>query len=189
MTGARHGEALALMWRDQSADEIIIRRNWSDEYRDGEPVFWTPKTKNSIRRIPISDELSLELKKWKLQSPPSKYNLMFPQADGRPQSRKFVWRAFDGAIKNANHGKREDEKLRRLTIHSLRHSFASIHLMYGTPITEVSAMLGHADVTTTLQVYSHFIPKMRTNSAARFAASIFSSSVATVESTGTQQPT
>jgi integrase len=186
MTGARHGEALALMWRDQNGGEIVIRRNWSDEYRGGEPVFWTPKTKNSIRRIPISNELSLELKKWKLQSPPSKYDLVFPQADGRPQNRKFVWRALDRAIKKANHGKREDEALRRLTIHSLRHSFASIHLMNGTPITEVSAMLGHADATTTLRVYSHFIPKMRTDSAARFAASIFSPSVAAVESTGTQ---
>jgi integrase len=35
MTGARHGEGLALMWRDQNTNEIIIRRNWSDEYRDG----------------------------------------------------------------------------------------------------------------------------------------------------------
>ena len=45
--------------------------------------------------------------------------------------------------------------------------------MLGVPITEVSAMLGHADVTTTLRVYSHFIPKMRTDSTSRFAAAIF----------------
>jgi len=83
MTGARHGERLALMWRDQGQAEIIVRRDWSDEFRDGEPVFSTPKTKHSIRRIPSSAELSLELKKWKLQCPPSKYDLMFPQADGR----------------------------------------------------------------------------------------------------------
>jgi hypothetical protein len=47
--------------------------------------------------------------------------------------------------------------------------------MQGTPIPEISAMLGHADVTTTLRAYSHFIPKMRTDSTARFAASIFKS--------------
>jgi hypothetical protein len=47
--------------------------------------------------------------------------------------------------------------------------------MNGTQLPEVSAMLGHADVTTTLRVYSHFIPKMRTDSTARFAASIFKS--------------
>jgi len=173
MTGTRHGEALALMSRDVGRDEIIIRRNWSGEYRDGEPIFWTPKTKHSIRRIPISAELALELKKWKLQCPPSRYDLVFPQSDGRPQSRKTTWRALEKAIKKANDKVAEDQKLTRLTIHALRHSFASIHLMQGTPIPEVSAMLGHADVTTTLRVYSHFIPKMRTDSTQRFAASIF----------------
>ena len=71
---------------------------------------------------------------------------------GRPQDRKTTWRAFDAAIKKANENARQDAKLRRLTVHSLRHSFASIHLMNGTPIPEVSAMLGHANVNITLTV-------------------------------------
>jgi hypothetical protein len=54
----------------------------------------------------------------------------------------------------------ESQKLRRLTIHALRHSFASILLMGRTPDAEVSAQLGHADVYTTKKIYSHFIPKM-----------------------------
>jgi Aromatic amino acid lyase len=45
----------------------------------------------------------------------------------------------------------------------------------GTPIPEVSAMLGHANVNITLTVYTHFIPKMQTDSAANLAAAIFSS--------------
>ena len=45
--------------------------------------------------------------------------------------------------------------------------------MNGTPIPEVSAMLGHANVNITLTVCTHFIPKMRTDSTERFAASIF----------------
>ena len=45
--------------------------------------------------------------------------------------------------------------------------------MNATPIPEVSAMLGHANVNITLTVYTHFIPKMRTNSTEKFAASIF----------------
>jgi len=173
LTGARHGEGLALMWHDTDFEEIIIRRNWAGIYRESEPVFSTPKSKHSIRTVRIPDELSLALKKWKLQCPASKWDLMFPLSDGRPQNRKRVWRAFDAAIKKANQNVPEEEKLKRLTIHSLRHSFASIHLMQGTPIPEVSAMLGHANVNITLTVYSHFIPKMRTDSTARFAASIF----------------
>jgi integrase len=119
-----------------------------------------------------SDELCLALKKWKLQCPPSKWDLIFPQADGRPQHRKTVWRAMDRAIKKANENVKANEQLPRLTIHSLRHSGASIQLMRGTPIPEVSAMLGHANVNITLTVYTHFIPKMRTDSASTLAATI-----------------
>ena len=176
LTGVRHGEGLGLMWRDIDFEksEITIRRNWSGFYRDGDPVFFTPKTKHSIRRLRIPAELCLALKKWKLQCPPSKWDLVFPKVDGRPQDRKATWRAFDATIKKANENAREDEKLRRLTIHRLRHSFASIHLMNGTPIPEVSAMLGHANVNITLAIYTHFIPKMQTESASRLAAAIFS---------------
>ena len=176
LTGIRHGEMLGLMWRDIDFEqsEITIRRNWSGRYRDGEPVFSTPKTKHSIRKIRIPGELCLTLKKWKLQCPPSKWDLVFPKADGRPQDRKATWRAFDTAVKAANEkAKGEGEKLRRLTVHSLRHSFASIHLMNGTPIPEVSSMLGHANVNITLTVYTHFIPKMQTDSSSRLAAAIF----------------
>ena len=176
LTGARHGEGLALMWRDVNFEqkEITIRRNWLGYYRDGEPVFWTPKSKHSIRKVRIPDELCLALKKWKLQCRPSKWDLVFPKADGRPQDRKTTWRAMEAAIKKANEkikGKGE-KQLRRLTVHSLRHSFASIHLMNGTPIPEVSSMLGHANVNITLTVYTHFIPRMQTDSSSRLAAVI-----------------
>jgi integrase len=181
LTMVRHGEGLGFMWRDVDFDtkEINVRRSWSGRYRgDGEnrePVFWIPKSKHSIRKVRIPDELCLALKKWKLQCPPSKWDLVFPQADGRPQHRKTVWRAMDRAIKKANeNAKSADEKLRRLTIHSLRHSGASIHIMRGTPIPEVSAMLGHANVNITLTVYTHFVPKMQTDSASTLAAAIFS---------------
>ena len=119
LTGVRHGEGLGLMWRDIDFEksEITIRRNWSGFYRDGDPVFFTPKTKHSIRRLRIPAELCLALKKWKLQCPPSKWDLVFPKVDGRPQDRKATWRAFDATIKKANENAREDEKLRRLTIH------------------------------------------------------------------------
>jgi hypothetical protein len=47
-------------------------------------------------------------------------------------------------------------------------------MMAGTPIPEVSAMLGHSNVNITLTVYTHFIPKMQTDSSARLASAIFS---------------
>ena len=69
-------------------------------------------------------------------------------------------------VKKANENAKPDEKLPRLTIYALRHSGASIHLMNGNPIPEVSAMLGHSNAIITLTVFSQFIPKMQTDSAA-----------------------
>lgn len=59
MTGARHGEGLALMWRDQNANEIIIRRNWSDEYRDGEPEAINAQCNDYLSRRQLSVSLRL----------------------------------------------------------------------------------------------------------------------------------
>jgi integrase len=175
LTMVRSGEVLGFMWRDIDFDKklINIRRSWSGRYRGEEPIFWIPKTKSSIRIVRVPDELCLALKKWKLQCPSSNWDLMFPQADGRPSHRKAVWRALNWAIKKANENKDADDRLGRLTVHRLRHSGASIHLMNETPLPEVSAMLGHANVNITLTVYAHFIPKMHTDSAAQLAAAIF----------------
>jgi integrase len=45
--------------------------------------------------------------------------------------------------------------------------------MNGTPISEVSAMLGHSNVSITLAIYSHFVPQMRTDLANKLASVIF----------------
>ena len=55
-------------------------------------------------------------------------------------------------------------KLRRVDMHSLRHSFASILIAAGTPITEVQALLGHSSAQTTLKVYSHWFRSFKTSS-------------------------
>lgn len=46
---------------------------------------------------------------------------------------------------------------RRITPHTLRHTFATQHLREGTPIEKVSHMLGHKDVSTTYEEYAHLV--------------------------------
>ena len=51
---------------------------------------------------------------------------------------------------------------KRIGMHGLRHSYASMLIMLKRPITEVSRYLGHADVNITLKVYAHFLkPKQQ----------------------------
>ncbi len=170
LTGVRHGEALALQWGDidLKSSKIFIQRNWPDIYNgDGEPVFYIPKSKNAIREIPIPVELVSALKRWKLSCPVSQWDLIFPKQDGRPHDRKTILKyGLYAAVRRAG--------VKKMDMHSLRHTYASILLSQGTPITEVSAYLGHANTQITLEVYSHWLPRTHTNSISRLADSIFS---------------
>ena len=87
-----------------------------------EPRFFEPKTASSRRTIPLSPELVAALRRWKLQCPKGKDDLVFPSPTsetGAPAHRSNVLkRGLYPALTRA--------KLRRVDMHSLRHSFASI---------------------------------------------------------------
>jgi integrase len=170
LTGARSGELFALRWGDveipkTGAVSIYIRRtvSWTrlkDE--DMRPRFFPPKTKVGVRKIPISAELAATLRVWKLQCPLTDDALVFPAADGRPIRRSNalrygLWAALDRA------------KLRRVTMHSLRHSFASALIMGGAAVTEVQSLLGHASPAITLRIYSHWFKTIDSGAVGRLS--------------------
>jgi integrase len=176
LTGIRHGEALALQWGDidLTAGKITVRRTWPDKWREDEPIFYVPKSKNGVREIPIPGELAQALKRWKLSCAISKWDLVFPKKDGAPHDRKTILRSgLYPAIRRA--------EVKKLDMHALRHTFASLLLSQGTPITEVSSYLGHADPQITLKVYSHWIPRTKTDSISRLAGLIFNAKQAAKE--------
>jgi integrase len=157
LTGARSGELFALRWGDieisrSGSGYVYIRRNVSWARVNGEsirPRFYPPKTKAGVRRIPISTELTAVLRIWKVQCPPTQDDLVFPAADGRPVRRSNALRyGLWAALRRAG--------LRRVNMHSLRHSFASALIMSGASVTEVQALLGHANPAITLLIYSHW---------------------------------
>ena len=56
-----------------------------------------------------------------------------------------------------------------MTIHSLRHTFASALIMQGHPVTQVAHLLGHSSPTITLSVYSHWFTDVKTDAMAGLA--------------------
>ena len=171
VTGARSGELFALRWSDVEmtkggeGSSIRIRRTVSWARLKDEtirPRYFPPKTKAGMRKVPIPVELLTALRAWKLQCPPTPDDLAFPAADGRPLRRSNVLRyGLWPALKRA--------ELRRVNIHSLRHSFASALIMAGTPITEVQALLGHASPAITLRIYSHWFQTKDTGAVGRLS--------------------
>ena len=99
--------------------------------------------------LDLPQELAKELKVWKLACPPSEEGLVFATMEGKPLHRKFASQLLDVSITAA--------EIKRLTLHKLRHTFASLLLSRNVPIPKVSRLLGHRDSTITMKVYAHFI--------------------------------
>lgn len=161
-TGLRSGEALALRWADcqlgGKEPKIFVRRSLSWTHVHGEdirPRFYPPKTKSGHRMISVPAELATMLKAWKLQCPPSEMDLVFPNVDGTPLRRSVALRrGMWPALRRAG--------LRRVNMHSLRHSFASALIAAGSPVTEVQSILGHSSPAITLTVYAHWFRASKT---------------------------
>ena len=150
-TGLRIGEALALAWDaiDLKLAKLDVRLTLADSGEVANPLYQPPKTKGSKRSIPLPHELVKELTHWKLACPHSERHLVFAMENGRPYQRYRVIELLDEAIGKAG--------IKRLTPHGLRHTFASLLLAAGKPVTEVSHLLGHKNPHVTMTVYAHFI--------------------------------
>jgi len=134
-TGLRSSELVYLRWKDVDLDKREITVHSRDD--------WQSKSGKS-RTIAINDRLFGFLKKYKHKR--SEY--VFCTRDGRPLTNNLN-RRFKNAAKRAG--------LSGISIHSLRHTFASHLVMAGVPLATASRLLGHSDIKTTM-IYAHLSP-------------------------------
>lgn len=169
-TGARRGEICGLRWADIDLDAgvMAVNRNLSFIAHKG-PVFDLPKTKKSRRCIKLSDDciaLLKDYKQWQTRERLKvgtywqrevtieggkrvRNDLLFTKPDGKPFDPNKVSSWFPVFLRE--HG------LPPCRFHSLRHSNAALLIAAHVPATTVAGRLGHAQVSTTTNIYAAMI--------------------------------
>lgn len=151
-TGLRIGELCSLQWQDINIERNLIKIDKTiqrifikDDNLNGKSkiIISTPKTYSSIRTVPISSDMSSLLKL--IQPKKQEYYFLTGKTKYlEPHTYRVYYRNF--LKKNG---------IEYIPFHSLRHTFASNCISLGVDCKVVSELLGHASVTTTLDLYVH----------------------------------
>jgi integrase len=174
-TGLRRGEVLGLPWHNLDLDagrlavtQTLIPVGYAITY--GTPK--TAKGRRSValdaftvnalrahRRRQLEERLALGL------GMPGEDALVFTALDGSPLHPNQFSASFDRLVKAAG--------LPRIRLHDLRHTHATLALQAGVHPKVVSERLGHANIAITLDCYSHAIPALQEEAAAKVAKLVF----------------
>ncbi len=159
--GMRIGELMGLDWPDIDFEKNTIHINKASQYLPGMGTFEKEtKTESSIRDVIVPDfvmTLLKEYRKWWLEQRMAcgdmwkGSNRLFVTWDGRPMYPYTLTKWFPKFLKKHN--------LPHITPHGLRHSMASLLGAKGMDVAAVSKRLGHAKISTTLDIYTHVFKK------------------------------
>ncbi|MFN2525524.1 MAG: tyrosine-type recombinase/integrase [Actinomycetota bacterium] len=171
-TGMRRGEALGLRWSDVDLANAQLAVRQSLVAAGSEVYLSKPKTARG-RRVVALDERTVEAltghrrrqERERRSRPHDDADLVFCEPDGGPLSPPAISKLFVQLVKEMG--------LPRIRLHDLRHTHATLALRAGIHPKIVSERLGHATVSMTLDVYSHAIPSLQKEAAARVADLVF----------------
>lgn len=162
--GLRKGELLALEWSDIDFDNDTVSVSKAVSVVAGQQITKEPKTKTSRRVVSIPHFLTQRIKALKVER--LKYRLslgdywqgaewVFIQDNGKQMSYSTPYSAFQDTIARYNAGKPEAQQLPAIPFHGLRHTSATLLIASKQDVRTVSARLGHAQASTTMNIYAH----------------------------------
>jgi integrase len=169
--GLRQGEALGLRWGDIDMAKGVLRVRNQLQRINGRLTLVEPKTERSRRALVIPPTILGNLldhqrrqaserlwagSKW------TENDMVFANRTGGPLQARNVIREFHKALKTAD--------LKRIRFHDLRHSCATLLLVQHVPARVVMEVLGHSEIATTMDTYSHIVPELQQEAADRVEA-------------------
>lgn len=177
-SGMRRGELLGLRWSDVkfSSNSLSVQQQWTgleDDDEDFEDLEDLSPTKSDAGRRAISlDRATIDAlhqhraaQEFERRSWHTAYqdnDLVFCRPDGSPFPPGSVTDEFEKFIAQI--------QARRIRLHDLRHTHATLLLEAGVDITVVSRRLGHASVKTTADLYAHVTARLQEDAATRIGA-------------------
>lgn len=171
-SGMRKGECLALKWNDVDFEHNTISINKSVTTGLNNRLYLSNgKTVNSNRVIDMDNKTMSYLKKWRLiqQKQMLKLGFNFLKLDN------FIFPTINNGIISVskpdqwNRAICKKYNLRRIKIHGFRHTHASLLFEAGVSMQNVKERLGHANIETTMNIYTHVTKKEKARSAQQFA--------------------
>jgi len=174
-SGMRKGEALALEWKDVdfTNKKLTINKTLT-RGENNTLIIQTPKTRSGLRTISLDDNTLSILKDWRKEQAKDYIklgiNTMKPsQPIFTTYSNEYLQHA---TITNRMNRIIKNHDLKTITVHGLRHTHCSLLFEAEVSIQEVKERLGHSDIQTTMNIYTHVTEKAKEKSAEKFAAYI-----------------
>ncbi len=149
-TGLRIGEVCALKWNDINFEDRVLNVTHTLQRvyvskNNTKVIYTTPKTQHSMRKIPLNNNLYVILKNYSKLYPSDAFIL---SGDRNKWVEPIAFRyTYTKLLKVA--------KVKYKKYHTLRHTFATKCINVGMDVKSLSEILGHANVTVTLNTYVH----------------------------------
>lgn len=170
-TGLRRGELLGLRWMDIDLDRGSLRVVRSLQRVSGRTAFVEPKSTRSRRVVGFAPFVGEVLRVHRARQVAERLasaeewddpELVFTTDSGKPLDGMNLTHRFQLLLKRAG--------VRRRRFHDLRHSCATVLLAQGVPARVVMEMLGHSQISVTMNTYTHVLPALQQEAAARMGA-------------------
>lgn len=151
--GLRKGEIFGLDWEDVDFSHRLVHVRHTYVLEDSGYKLMPPKTRESVRSIPMRPRLYTELKEIKAAQ-----NAKYKRVKGAIVVNRYGNRRSPEKAAKTWHRYAASHSIEYVSYLNMRHSFATSCLNAGIDVTKVSKLLGHTNITTTVKRYVRFKP-------------------------------